>query len=111
MPLLFGPKNSRYAYTGKPCPHNDLALESNAVDLGEAIREYELQFDVTVRPCAEPLPGETQVKYFSFEENGTGTSTYVDIHVFRDGVEICPLHDMLFKLLSTDLVEMGELIC
>jgi len=41
MPLLFGPKNSRYTYTGSLCPHNDLAFESKAKTLSEAISDYE----------------------------------------------------------------------
>ena len=111
MPLLFGPKNSRYAYTGSACPHNDLALPSDATTLGEAIREYELAFNVLVAPCLEPLPGESEVKYFTVTERETKTQYIVDIHVFRGESEICPRQDTSFVLNDGDLVELGELIC
>ncbi len=111
MPLLFGPKNSRYAYTGSLCPHNDLALQSNAKSLGEAIQHYEAHFNVSVKPCVDPLPGESEVKYFVVADCDLEVVHYVDIHVFRGAKEICPGQDTTFDLESDDLVEMGELIC
>jgi hypothetical protein len=111
MPLLFGPLNSRYTYTGSLCPHNDLAYESKALTLGDALRDYEVKFNVSISPCTAPLPGETEVKYFLFKENFSDCFSYVDIHVFRGELEICPKYDMSFNLESTDLVEMGQLIC
>lgn len=111
MPLISGPKNSRYMYTGSPCPHNDLAVRSTARTLGEAIQHYESEFGVTISPCAKPLPGESEVKYFEVAEAGTGTKWLVDIHVQRGSVEICPKQDLSFPLLESDLVEMGELVC
>lgn len=111
MPLLFGPKNSRYTYTGTPCPHNDLALKSNARTLGEAIRDYEKHFSLKIKACDEPLPGESEVKYFLVTDAETGLFHYVDIHVFRGEAEICPKQDTAFMLEPGDLVEMGELIC
>jgi hypothetical protein len=111
MPLLFGPKNSRYTYTGTPCPHNDLALKSDATTLGEAIRDYEERFNVSIRACVEPLAGESKVKYFVFTDLESQVTQYVDIHVFRGELELCPKQDSTFMLESDDLVEMGELIC
>lgn len=111
MPLLFGPKNSRYTYTGTPCPHSDLALKSGAKTLGEAIRDYEDRFNVRVRPCEEPLPGQSEVKYFVVSEVEGDLSHYVDIHVFRGDRQICPKQDLSFILQVDDLVEMGELVC
>jgi hypothetical protein len=111
MPLISGPKNSRYAYTGSPCPHNDLALRSSARTLGEAIQHYESKFGVAIRPCTKPLPGESEVKYFEVSEAGAGITWLVDIHVVRGSAEICPKQDLSFPLLESDLVEMGELAC
>ncbi len=111
MPLLFGPLNSRYTYTGSPCPHTDLALKSDAKTLGEAIREYERHFNVEVRPCSAPLPGQSEVKYFTLTEAKNQFVHYVDIHVLRGEEEICTKQDLSFQLESSDLVEMGELVC
>lgn len=111
MPLIFGPKNSRYAYTGSPCPHNDLAYPSQAKTLDEALRDYEGRFNVELKPCLEPLPGESDVKYFALTDRETGIWHYVDIHVFRGETEICPKQDLSFILWPDDLVEIGELIC
>jgi hypothetical protein len=111
MPLIFGPRNSRYAYTGSLCPHNDLALESNAITLGEAIADYEKKFDVRIKACIEPLPGTTEVKYFLMTDIDSTLLHYVDIHVLRGESEICPKQNILFALEPNDLVEMGELVC
>ena len=111
MPLLFGPKNSRYTYTGTPCPHNDLALKSDAKTLGDAIQHYETYFNVRVRPCLEPLPGQREVKYFVVTDVRSEVIWYVDIHVFRHKEEICPKQNVTFRLEVDDLVEMGELVC
>lgn len=111
MPLLFGPKNSRYTDTGSTCPHNDLALHTEAKTLGEAIRDYENAFDVVVTPCLEPLPGQAEVKYFTVIDRDTEIMNVVDIHIFRGESEICPKQDTSFILHTDDLVEMGELIC
>jgi len=112
MPIIFGPNNSRYSYTGSPCPHTDLAFESSAKTLSEALKAYEDHFDVSVVPCVTPIdPSDTEVKYFVFTNNKTSISKYVDIHVFRGNEEICPKQNLGFELLGEDMVEMGELIC
>lgn len=111
MPLLFGPMNSRYTYTGTPCPHNDLALKSDATILWGAMRDYEEHFNVKIRPCVEPMEGQSEVKYFELIGVETGVLHYVDIHVLRATEEICPGQDTFFKLEPNDLVEMGALVC
>jgi hypothetical protein len=111
MPLLFGPKNSRYTYTGTPCPHNDLAFASDAKTLSDAIQQYEEHFKVVIQPCTEPLPGETDVKYFSIRDIDSADFKLVDIHIIRGAEIICPKQDVTFGLIDSDLVEMGELIC
>lgn len=113
MPLIFGPNNSRYAYTGSPCPHIDLAFESTAETLGAAIRDYEVHFDVSIIPYSKRLdPNDADVaKYFVCTQNKTETQTLVDIHIFRGEEEICPKQNIGFKLFPNDIVELGELIC
>jgi hypothetical protein len=35
----------------------------------------------------------------------------LDIHVVRDGLELCPKHDLDFQLLNGDIVYFAGLIC
>jgi hypothetical protein len=49
--------------------------------------------------------------YFRVAEEDGSDSWLVDVHVFRDGLEICPKHDLGFALQPSDLVELGSLIC
>ena len=113
MQLIFGPSNSRYTYTGSPVPHNDLAYEIAVNTLGEALAAYELRFNATVVPFAgnPDDPHLAEPKYFTFQGRGQDTSSLVDIHIHRDGKEICPKQDLNFRLLAGDLVELGQLIC
>ena len=105
MPLICGPKNSRYEYTGSKCPHTDLALKVDVFNLLAAIQIYEKYFNVTVKPI------EDQDKYFIHLDNVTGNILWVDIHVYRFENEICVKQDLDFKLQPQDIVELGELIC
>jgi len=113
MPLIFGPKNSRYAYTGSPCPHTDLAFESNAETLGDAIKAYEARFDVSISPYSTQITpdDEDAAKYFLCKDNQAELTSLVDIHIFRGKEEICPKQNISFKLELTDMVELGEPIC
>ena len=86
-------------------------MESDARTLGDAIRDYEKHFSVSIRPCTKPLQGQSEVKYFEFTDVGSGVLHYVDIHVLRGKEEICPRQDTHFILEPNDIVEMGELIC
>lgn len=113
MQLIFGPSNSRYTYTGSPVPHNDLAYEIAVNTLGEALAAYELRFNATIVPFAgnPDDPHLAELKYFTFQGRGQAASSLVDIHIHRDGKEICPKQDLNFRLLAGDLVEIGQLIC
>ncbi|KMW44486.1 hypothetical protein PQH03_15920 [Ralstonia insidiosa] len=113
MPLVFGPKNSRYTYTGSPCPHSDLAFHSDAETLNAALREYEAHFGVTIVPHVDAKDAIEKFgeKYFLHTDNASGVSQLVDIHVIRGGEELCIKQDVSFALKATDLVEMGDLIC
>lgn len=114
MPLLCGPLNSRFTFTGNPCPHLDLAIQCDSKTLGEALKFYEQHFKAVIRPLQEPLDGKEENcgKYFSFCESSTpDVWQAVDVHVFRNGAELCPKQDLSFHLENTDVVEIGELIC
>jgi hypothetical protein len=112
MATIFGPNNSRYTYTGTPCPHTDLAFSANVKTLGDAIKAYEEHFDVTIVPSTSyPDPTNGEMKYFDFMDNKTGTSMLVDIHVIRGGDEICPKQNINFVLSENDMVELGQLAC
>lgn len=113
MPYLCGPNNSRYSYTGSPCPHLDLALKSDARTLGGAVAEYETHFNVQIAPMLEPFDGDPHNagKYFKFTDMSTGVQKLVDIHISRNSEDICLKQDLSFALLPEDIVELGELIC
>lgn len=106
MPLKIGPKNSVFTFI----PHDDLAFKINAGTLGEAIRQYDAHFDVTVVQHQEPAGAE--VKYgekYIHQDNKTDRSQLVDIPVIRGGFISYPKQDLNFVLPSDDLVNMGVL--
>ena len=113
MPLLCGPKNSRYAPTGSAPPHLDLALRSDATCLGEAILEYEAHFNVKLTQLTGPLYDDPNNagKFFEFKDLETGDLDHVDIHIFRGGQEICAKQDLSVALEADDVVEFGPLLC
>ncbi|MCR8958547.1 hypothetical protein M0765_012670 [Variovorax sp. S2] len=113
MQLIFGPSNSRYSFTGSPVPHKDLAYKLDVATLGQAIAAYEARFNVTITPFAgDPLdPYLAEPKYFKFKENDADAGCLVDIHVYRQGVEICLKQDLDFCLFEGDIIELGPLVC
>jgi hypothetical protein len=113
MPLLCGPLNSRFTYTGSPCPHLDLALPSAAKTLGEAIAHYANHFAVEISAMTTPLDGkpENLGKFFECRQPATGMYWVLDIHVLRGNEELCPKQDLLFGLHAQDIVELGALVC
>ncbi len=113
MPRLCGPMNSRFTYTGSRCPHLDLAVHSAATTLDAAIRDYETRFGAQITKHQDTLTvdEEAAAKYFAYLDLETRQIQLVDIHVFREGREICPKHDLQFPLEPDDVVEFGELIC
>ncbi|WP_153065957.1 hypothetical protein [Xanthomonas campestris] len=88
-------------------------MRSGACSLGDTISEYEVHFNVKIAPMLEPFDGnpDNYGKYFKFLELDTGHWQAVDIHIIRDGQEICPKQDLSFSLEPQDVVELGELIC
>jgi hypothetical protein len=78
-----------------------------AQTLGEAVEAAEKHFSVWIVPHDPPkwfrvygLPGYNEEQYL-----------LVDIHVRRDGQDICPKQDLSFPLLESDTVSIGVLAC
>jgi hypothetical protein len=103
MPRISGPQNLYDPNgTGEP-------LQSEARTLGEAIKDYEVAYRVSVRPA--PASEGSEPKYFLILEADGITSDVVDIHVVRNDEEICPKQDLAFALLPDDEVVFGVLAC
>jgi hypothetical protein len=114
MPLLCGPCNSRFTYTGSKCPHLGLAIQSDARTVAEALEHYERHFSVKIAPMVDPLHGleENRGKYFQFWQTlDSDEWRAVDVHIIREGLSICTKHELHLQPRSEDIVEIGELIC
>lgn len=107
---ISGPKNSILAFTEAGWVKGD-ALQCEVTTLGEAIRHYEAAFLCAIRPCEKLLPGQSELKYFDFSDTSNELNGLVDIHVLRNGLEICPKQDLSFLLEESDHVEIGLLVC
>jgi hypothetical protein len=111
MPLISGPHNSKYTFADGNTVRVDPPLNSAASTLGAALEEYGNKFNVVVRPCTKPLPGQSEVKYFEIQKLDGEVEWVVDVHIIRESEEICPKQDLTFLLLPNDQVEMGALAC
>lgn len=109
MPLIFGPLNSRYTYTGSPCPHSDLAFEISDGTLGDALRSYEIRFSVLIVPGTLPLAGSPGLKCF-FVGKAEALEGVVEVVVSRGSTDFRPGHDTAFELEASDIVELQELL-
>ena len=108
MPLIFGPLNSRYAYTGSPCPHNDLAFEISERTLRDALRSYEVRFEVVIVPGRLPLAGSPDLECF-FVGKAEALGRAVEVVVSRGSTGFRPGHNTAFELEASDIVELQEL--
>jgi hypothetical protein len=82
-----------------------VAIQGNK--LGEVLANFGAISNVRVIPHDPP-------KYFRYSEpSDSAEDKYwlVDIHVSRDGKEICPKQDLTFPLQPGDVVEILQLIC
>ncbi len=113
MPLVCGPKNSRMTRTGTPCPHTDLAFQTEHLCLLTAIKEYEKAFNVSISRHVDEADSAVKYgdKYYKHIDNDTGYSQLVDLHIIREGDVICPKQNLGVQLQPNDIVELGELIC
>ncbi len=73
--------------------------------LGELLEQVFEILGIRIIPADPP-------KYFKYFSKGEAEKfVLVDIHVERDGIEICPKQDLGFPLLAADIVEAGVLVC
>ena len=108
MPVIFGPLNSRFAFTGTPCPHDDLAFETSDRTLHDALRSYEAKFNVVIVPGSLPLADSPDLKCFFVGED-TRPGSAVEVVVTRGSTDYRPGHDTAFELEASDVVELQEL--
>lgn len=111
MPLVSGPHNSMFTLVNGDMEPIVPPLETIAKTLGEAIQCYETEFNISVQPCTEPLPGQSEIKYFNILGANGELIWVVDIHVMRGSIEICPKQDLAFPLLNDDHIRLGTLAC
>lgn len=94
-------------YKGNACAQKgQQPFEVSATTLLDALKAYERQFNIAISkhvdaPGADIKLGE---KYFLFTDNLTGAQGLIDIHVIRNGEEICPKQNTDFALLGMDQV-------
>jgi hypothetical protein len=74
--------------------------------LGEAITVAAEYFKVRIVPHDPP-------KWFRVYGTRQDVTEYtlVDIHIKRDGQEICPKQDLEYLLMESDIVSIGALAC
>ncbi|RSZ55562.1 hypothetical protein HF313_08970 [Massilia atriviolacea] len=84
--------------------HPGLALEG--ATLGELLRQLEAGYDIRV------VPDTDAPRYFRYHNPAASATFYlVDVHIERDGRQICPKQELGFALLPSDRVTAGMLIC
>ena len=111
MPVIHGPNNR---WHGPPDGAPDLAFRCACETLGEAINAYERAFCVSITPydgINPPVSPEADAgpKYFVYSDAPLGEEPdeiLVDIHVERNGEEICPKQDLAFRLQPDDVVQI-----
>lgn len=121
MPTIFGPENPQFAQDRNA---NDTGWEripgvpvcTNSETLRDAITAYESEFSLTVTRYDGSLAevpffeGQPPKYFWVLRKDGSG-KRLVDIHVFREGREICPKQNLDFVLESGDILVLGELVC
>ncbi|EGF93156.1 hypothetical protein ABI_15960 [Asticcacaulis biprosthecium C19] len=91
-------------------------FEVSAATLGEAIRQFEAAFSVTVSPYDGTDPAlpftEGEPRRYFFYSNADADRFLIDIHIFRGTEEICPKQNLDYPLQNGDIVDMaGPLVC
>lgn len=77
-----------------------------AQTLGDAVTVAANYFGVRIVPHDPPK----WFRIYGIPES-RGEYKLVDIHVLRDGKDICPKQDLSFPLLESDVVTIGVLVC
>lgn len=94
-------------YKGNACAQKDQQpFEVSDSSLLDALKTYERQFNITISKHVDEPGTDARIgeKYFLFTDNLTGAQGLIDIHVIRNGEEICPKQNTDFKLISMDKV-------
>lgn len=105
MPKFYSHDYPRYSFDPVTRNPTELSgLELSALTLGELLERLEAASGIRVVPHDPP-------KYFRYYPVGSTEFYLVDVHVSRDGDEICPKQDLTFLLESGDSVEAGLLAC
>ena len=78
----------------------------SATTLGEAVAIAAGHFGVRIVPHDPPK----WFRVYGIPGDGSGF-TLVDVHIDREGCEICPKQDLGFPLLESDIVGIGFLVC
>jgi|GEM_PF-1175687 hypothetical protein len=120
MIKITGPSNG-YLHVGDPAKDSRSEIqktpffEVEAATLGEALQAYCQRTGSSIRPYdgSDPqLPfRDGELKYFWFDAKSRWGETLADVHVKRNGVEICPKQDLSFALIDGDMVSIGMLAC
>lgn len=120
MIKVFGPANPKRIAVAMPdgsgfTSKEGTPVETGAEILGEAIKAYEEKHAVTIAPYdgsldAIPFEEGEEPKYFFYSKSALDRRL-VDIHVFRNGQEICPKQNLSFVLMDGDIIQVGELVC
>ena len=80
-------------------------VEVVGATLGEFLSTLERATGIRVSPHDPP-------KYFRYYSTSTPDQyLLVDVHIEREGVELCPKQDLAFQLEPGDIVSAGVLAC
>lgn len=105
MPRFYSMDFPRFSYDRATHEHMERpGLELAASTLGELLSRLEAASGIRIVPHDPP-------KHFRYYPAGAAEFYLVDVHVERDGVEICAKQDLAFPLEETDAVEAGMLVC
>ncbi len=105
MPRFFSPDDQRFEMPELSELVENIGYFSHAATLGRLLDEFGSYAKCKFVPDDPP-------KFFRYYQDELSDDfVRVDIHVIRDGIEICPKQDLNFALAADDIVEAGVLIC
>ncbi|WP_426169033.1 MoaD/ThiS family protein [Pseudoduganella sp. R-34] len=105
MPVLYTPDHPQFEMPDLRELVENPGFASEATTLGGLLEEYESSTGFCFALHDPP-------KYFRYFGNDFKPEfILVDIHVMRNGIEICPKQALDFPLEPNDVVEAGVLIC
>ena len=121
MVKIFGPTIPRYRFVfdesiGKLLSVEMESFEIQPTNLGNALEQYATRFSLIIQPYdglndQVPLPENEESKYFYYQDKKTAHGKIVDIHIQRNGTEICPKQNLKFQLEAGDVIIIGLMAC